>query len=126
NNIFSVNATTGALTSWDPNVGTWDNHEVWDIDVTGDTIYIRGQFTSLNGDDRHSIAQIDSTTGTATSWNPNCPFCTIYAIEYNDTSVFIGGDIATINEYSAFRQNLAEVDINTATATSWDPAPDYY
>jgi hypothetical protein len=68
NNIFAFNATTGALdTGFTPNVGT---AEVFDVVDAGDgtTVYIGGQFTSVNGTAVPGrVARINATSGALVS-----------------------------------------------------------
>ena len=59
NHILSFNASTGAVSSFAPNV----NGAVWAIVPSGSSLYIGGTFTSVNGIARRGLAKIDATTG---------------------------------------------------------------
>jgi len=122
NHIAAIDATTGTATSWDPNAsGT-----VRAIVVSGSTVYVGGDFngaTAINGNlTRNYIAAIDSTTGTATSWDPNAN-STVNAIAISGSTVYIGGlfNGATALNGNLTRNCIAAVDATTGTATSWNP-----
>jgi hypothetical protein len=58
-NLFSFNATTGAINSFAPSVdGT-----VWGITGTGNSVYIAGTFSHVNGVARKGVAKLDASTG---------------------------------------------------------------
>lgn len=109
--------TTGILTSWDPSV---TGGEVYTIQVDADegSVYIGGSFTSVGLDARNYLAEINSTTGAATAWNPDSSsFVDVLKIDSAST-IFVGGRFSTIG--SATRRGLALIDRDTGTATSWD------
>lgn len=57
--LFAFNRTTGALSSWSPRV----DRPVWSILVAGDSVYIGGDFRTVNGQARPILAKLDRTTG---------------------------------------------------------------
>jgi Domain of unknown function (DUF5122) beta-propeller len=61
NNVFSFNATTGAMTSWDPNA----NGRVNAIALSPhcDTAYLGGTFTAVHGTTARKLAAVSTTTG---------------------------------------------------------------
>ena len=74
------------MTAWNPN----SNSLVDTIIVVNDNIYAAGQFDSIGGLSRASLAVIDKTTGGATSWSYN------NMLENNDilaagTSLYVAG-----------------------------------
>ena len=123
NGIAKLNATTGEATNWNPNA-TGGN--VGALEVSGSTVYAGGTFTNIGGQARNGIAAIDSTTGNATSWNPNPSGGSFGAparvIKASGSTVYVAGSFTTIGTQS--RAGLAALDASTATATSWNPAPD--
>lgn len=117
-NIAAINATTGVVTAWNPGVsGT--NSTVRDIIVSGNLVYLAGNFTTAAGLTRRNLAAIDATTGVATSWNPN-PNSRIETIALSSTStLYLGGTFTTVG--GTAREFLAEVSLSTGALTSWDP-----
>ena len=39
--------------------------------VSGNSVYAGGNFTSMGSQARNSLAALDTSTGTATAWDPN-------------------------------------------------------
>jgi hypothetical protein len=58
-NVFSFNATTGAINSFAPSV----DGAVWGITGTGSSVYIAGTFKNVNGVARRGVAKLDAATG---------------------------------------------------------------
>lgn len=56
---MAFSATTGAMASFAPSV----NGAVWAIEPSGSSLYIGGEFTTVNGVARRGVAKIDATTG---------------------------------------------------------------
>lgn len=70
NNIMSFGATTGVLTSFAPNF----NGPVWAVRASGGSLYVGGEFTTVNGRARRALAKINATTGALdTSFQPPLP-----------------------------------------------------
>jgi hypothetical protein len=58
-NVFSFNATTGAVQAFAPKV----DGIVWTLASDGNSLYVGGDFTSVNGVARRGLAKLDLTTG---------------------------------------------------------------
>jgi hypothetical protein len=60
------------------------------IALSGSTVYLGGSFTNIGGKIINWLAAIDSTTGIATSWNPNAdgPIKTLFI---SGTTIYVGG-----------------------------------
>lgn len=108
---------TATTTSWDPSPTAFAT--VYDIEIDGNNVYVGGSFTSIGSDTRNYLAQIDKTTGAATSWNPEADYI-VRAIEINGGSVFVGGYFNSVSGVS--HMYVAEINASTGLATSWDPA----
>jgi hypothetical protein len=65
-NLAQLDAA-GNLTAWNPN----PNGVVYDVTVSGSTVYAGGSFTSIGGQPRSNLAALDAVTGAATAWDPN-------------------------------------------------------
>jgi len=122
NRLASIDATTGALTAWDPNASNY----VAAIAVSGTTVYVGGGFTSIGVGaglvTRNRLAEIDTTTGLATAWDPNANN-DVSALAVSGTTVYAGGYFTSIGAGAglAARNYLAALDATTGTATAWDP-----
>jgi hypothetical protein len=116
NYAAAVDATTGAVDAWDPNVGG----NVDSIAISANTVYLGGAFGSINGTvTRNDAAAVDGTTGLATAWNPNANGA-VLALAVSGSTVYLGGAFVSING-SLTRNYLAAVDSTTGTATAWNP-----
>lgn len=58
-NLMSFSATTGALTSFDP---AFDG-TVWAIEASGSSLYVGGDFKTVNGVARKKLVKLDAVTG---------------------------------------------------------------
>jgi hypothetical protein len=97
NRLGCVTASgTGTATSWDPNISTGSS--VNTARVSGDVIYVGGQFTGVRGSSRQNMAAFTlNTTGSLTTWAPVANNL-VYAIDFgSDATVYAGGLFTTIN-----------------------------
>jgi len=119
--IAALNAATGSLTSWTPDVFISDFVE--GIAVSGGIVYVWGSFAGTGCGERRSVAAIDATTGLFTSWDPN-PDGPVYALAVSDGIVYAGGWFTNIGGQP--RNSIAAIDAATGLATSWNPNADYW
>jgi hypothetical protein len=123
--LASVDAT-GAVSSWAPS----PNAPVYALALSGSTLYIGGSFTGLNGPGvtRFKLAAVDVTSGNVTAWDPwpVGPGARVDAIAVAGSTVYLGGQFATVGGVSGFN-NLARVGTGgTGTADpSWQPSVNY-
>ncbi len=115
NYIAALDGATGSATSWDPG-GASINSSVNVIATSGPTVYVGGDFTIIGNQNRQYIAALDSTTGNATSWNPQAN-STVYTLAIAGSTIYAGGTFSSIG--GGMRRNMAGVDIATGNATSW-------
>ena len=114
NRAAAVDATSGEVTGWDPNL----EDEVYALAVSGATVYLGGLFNgtdSVNGDtQRDRAAAVDATTGEVNGWDPdlNAP---VRAIAVSGSTVYLGGDFQAINGLT-LRGSAAAVDATTGVA----------
>jgi hypothetical protein len=128
-NLAAIDATTGRATSWNPNptgapfygVGIG----VWSIVTNQDKVYVGGGFTGIGGQDRVGVAELDATSGLATSWNarlgtPSDPNSfVVRALLLDGPTIYVGGYFEVAGGMP--RKSLAALDIKTAAATPWNP-----
>ena len=120
NLIGAIDINTGLATSWDPNASGAISPVVESLLVDGSLIYVGGEFDNIGGEDRSNIAAINTTTGLATSWNPDANQ-NIKAMAKIDNLIYAGGEFTTIGGQT--RNRLAALDISTGLPTTWNPAP---
>jgi hypothetical protein len=120
----SVNASTGGLTTFNPNI----SDTVYSISIAGPTAYLGGAFHgagSVNGSlTRNYAAAADTATGAATAWNPD-PSQLVNSASVAGPSVFLGGFFygpAAING-SQRRNDVAQVDADQGHLTPWYANP---
>jgi hypothetical protein len=123
--LAAIDATTGAATSWNPGASSSSASSI-NIDalaVGNGVVYVSGNFDAIGGQARSRAGAVDSTTGVATSWNPNPAVSStiapsVKAIAPAGSTVYVAGFFDTIGGQT--RNNLAALDAAGA-ATSWDP-----
>ncbi len=111
----------GSLHSWNPGA----NNIVYTLTLSGNTIYVGGRFDTIGTQLRNRVAAISTTTGVASSWNPNVEPSgggSVTSIAVGQNTVYIAGGFWTIG--GMMRRSLAAVDIATGTVTSWNPGAD--
>lgn len=119
NNLASLDAKTGMLTDWNPNVRhSLSYHCIVEyIKVNKNTVYITGFFDSVDNKKRRGMAAIDAVTGSITSWDPN-PYGSVYALAMYDDKIYAGGLFDSIGGQP--RKNLAILNTTDGKATSWN------
>ncbi len=116
--LASVDTTTGNVTAWDPTISGAGNVQVNTLVNVGSTLYVGGLFSSAGGSSRSNLAAIHTTTGAATSWQPD-PSSDVYALAVNGTTLYVGGNFTTLS--STTRNYIAAFDTATGNLTSWNP-----
>ncbi|MGI9197626.1 MAG: delta-60 repeat domain-containing protein, partial [Candidatus Nanopelagicales bacterium] len=117
-NIAALNATTGALTAWNPGA----NASVSALTADDSAVYAGGSFTTIASTSRNRLAAFDRSTATLiSSWNPGAS-ATINSLVSTGTLVYAAGSFTTIA--SASRSNLAALNAvatGNANAAAWTP-----
>ena len=85
------------------------------------TLYLGGNFTSVNGQTRNHLAALDLATGQLSSWNPNANG-NVVAMTGNGGTVYVSGGFDHIGGRT--RQWLAALSLDTGLADLWTPGPD--
>ena len=101
-------------------------HDIWsEVDalaVSGDTLYVGGNFSSrIQGLHRTNAAAFDLATGELMPWNPD-PDYAVSTLGLGDGRVYAGGDFTRIGGRP--RTRLAALDPRTGDALDWAPDPD--
>jgi len=118
NRIASFNTATGELNTWDGNAAS----TVRSLLVSGDTLYVGGEFLTMSGSTRNRLASFDLTTGLLTSFYPNMNGV-VRTLGISGTTLYAGGDFTTIGGTGGSTRNrLAAIDTATGLPTSWNPS----
>lgn len=121
--LGSVSATSGTVTSWDPGpAGGFPYSYVRALAARGDTIYVGGFFTTMNGAPRMCLAGVDAITASPTAWDPR-PNDEVCALALDDGFIYAAGNYCTLGPWQV-RYNLAAFDLTTGLPTDWNPDPD--
>lgn len=94
------------------------NGPVYDIELSGNALFIAGEFTHLGPITCLGLAKLQRSNGAVIATNANV-VGQVYTIEIIDSSVFIGGSFNSVGLQA--RQNLACVDLDFALQ-SWAPS----
>ena len=89
-NIMAFSATSGALTSFAPQIdGT-----VWAIEASGTSLYVGGDFTTVNGVTRKKLVKLDATTGAVDqTFNAAIKSGDVTEIRLVDGRLIVGGKL---------------------------------
>ena len=116
-----TNITTSLFSSI-PNEDGWViDGAVYSSAVADDgTVYIGGDFTTINGEDRNRIASFNPD-GTLTSFNPIGPDSTVFslALSLDQSILYVGGYFTNIGEVP--RKYLASFKTIDGTLTDFNP-----
>jgi hypothetical protein len=91
--------------------------------LDGNTLYIAGSFTQIEGTPRNRLAAFDITTKSLLPWNAGTN--TINFLDKLTASggiVYVGGQFTSIG--GAPRKNIAAMDGVTGAVTAWNPTAD--
>lgn len=115
--LASMDIHTRELSSWAP---ARYGGSVRTMVADGTTIYLGGEFTSMNGIPRASLAAVDLVTGATLPWqaDANGP---IYKLAKAGGLLVAGGAFTEIGAQP--RSRLAALDLDTGAPADWNPAP---
>ncbi len=115
NRVAAFDASSGDLiSSFDPNV----NGKVRAIAVSSDggTVFLGGEFTSVNGVGRAKIAAVDTSGALVPGWDPS-PSSTVRDLVTVGSDLFLAGTFGKVN--GKYRGGLAKVDASTGNLSDW-------
>lgn len=96
-NAFSFDATTGALTSWNPDVNGLVNSVAVSADCS--TVYLGGIYSTIGGANARDIAAVDGTTGALDQGFKHTANGAVYtvALVAGGTQLLVGGAFTAVN-----------------------------
>lgn len=117
-NAFSFSATTGAVTSWYPQV-TGSGNFVHSIALSPDcaTAYLGGKFSTVNGIAAANIVAVDASTGAVRAGFAHTATNEVDTVRYTHGQVLVGGLFASINGVS--RTRFASLDPTSGAVTNY-------
>jgi len=118
-NLASFNRLTGTITAWSPDISGGFQPRVSSLSCSGSTVYVGGSFANSGNLPRNHLAAFDTSSNTASDWNPN-PTSTIYELESGDSVVYLcGAFLYTGGLYGDSRSCIAAVDKISGKARNW-------
>jgi hypothetical protein len=137
--LAALDLTTGLVTGWSPDVSQADPDDpghvllggVELLSVSGQRVYVGGNFSFIGGLPRTNLASFDTTSGLATEWNPSFTWTDpssglvdagqFSALTAGGGLVYVGGFFNTVEGQP--RSYLAAVDAVSGGVTDWNPDP---
>lgn len=116
--LARYNLTTGAMdTSWTPALDL----SAVSLTTDGTSLYVGGNFTTVNGATRTRIASFDLGSGVLTNFRPSANK-TVNAMEVTGGRLYLGGSFTRVG--GSPRNYLGSVDLATSAVNSWAPTAD--
>ena len=110
-NLMSFSATTGVMTDFAPNV----DKDVWSIVTSGNSVYIGGTFSNVNGVGRRAIAKLDATSGAVdTTFNARLGSGRVTEMDLVNGRLIVGG---------TFSKKLVALNPTTGADTGYIDIP---
>ncbi|MDI1461794.1 hypothetical protein QEZ54_12495 [Catellatospora sp. KI3] len=114
--VAAVNARTGALLPWNPKV----DGMVRAIATDSDGVYLAGDFQSVNGSSRDSLAKVNHSGVLQSTFKHSISSGRPYDVSVGGGRLYLGGSFAVVDGHT--RRGVAAFDLNTgALDLNWNP-----
>ncbi len=124
--LAALSTSSGSATTWNPNTAMNFGGGGHALALSGTTLYVAGNFTSIGGQTNRAFAALNAATGTATSWNPGAPVGGLpqtypfMSLAVRGSTVYVGGSFTSIGGQA--RKGLAATDATTGAIQAWNPS----
>jgi trimeric autotransporter adhesin len=88
------------------------------ISSSTNTLFVGGNFNSIDGQTRLRLASLNATTGSVLPWDPS-PNFSVNTLLISDNTLYVGGAFTTINGQA--RNRVAAFDIATGSLLPFNP-----
>ena len=117
NSVACFDALSGAVLAWNPQLTVGIATGLFPC---GDSVYLAGNFGSVNGQYRVGLARVDTLNGAVDNWAPLAQGGTPTCVLCEGFSVFIGGSFNSVNLF--YQPRMAALDsFGPGVLTSWTP-----
>lgn len=106
--LASLDLATGRLTDWTPSA----DEQVGALATHGDTLYVGGQFSELDGEARAYIGRYDLSSGALADWAPDTDD-SVSAMHVDGDRLYVGGSFTTLA--GSNRSRFGAFDLNNDT-----------
>jgi hypothetical protein len=121
--LARVDATTGAVDNWAPSVASpTGDSSVMAIAVSPSTVFIGGQFSTVDGQSAVNFAAVDRSSGALRPGYPRVSGSSVSGIVLAGNRVVFGGHFLWVN--GTARSGIAAVDATSGSLLSWQPFVD--
>jgi hypothetical protein len=114
-NAGACSLSTGAVLPWAPE----PNGHVWALASEGGQVYLGGEFTTVGGQSRTSIAAVDPVSAAVLPWNPAVSGGFVKSFALSGNTMYFGGDFTSVG--GQHRDGIAAADTGTASLRPWAP-----
>lgn len=116
--LAAVSVRTSELTAWNPRVSgiAWYFTTVYCVLPTAGAVYVGGDFTSVQGENRSCLAALDRFTPSVHAFDP-APDGPVHAMVGSDSSLYLGGAFYHIDQQPS--RGLAQVSASSGALRPW-------
>lgn len=123
--VAAVDLASGVPTPWQVSL----DNKVLALELQDTTVYIGGHFATANGEFRRCLVAVGAETGAVHAWDPaleRTPISSLDGGPHVSALLVDGGTVFVAGSYSRIggqtRRGLAQLDLASGQATSWDVA----
>ena len=120
-NLAAIDLSSGAPATLNIAVGTTSSDAVNSLDITGNTLYVAGAFTSVAAQPRANLAGIDLSAGSVLPWAPSSTG-EVTKIRVAGNTAYVVGDFTKGINGQSRSTALAALDLSTGKNLPWNPA----